>query len=60
MKEMLSKLFNFSRYPHYARKIWWKTIISRQLKKMGVQLGDYVQIQGGSPIVSMEPSSLSI
>jgi acetyltransferase-like isoleucine patch superfamily enzyme len=56
MMDTLSKLLNFSLYPNYARKIWWKIITTRQLTKMGVQIGDNVQIQG-QPIVSMQPHS---
>ena len=53
---MLSKVLNFKYHPHYARKIWWKSITFRQFKKTGVQLGENVQILGRH-LVSVEPDS---
>ena len=53
---MLYKLLVVTNYPHYARMIWWNTVVKIRLERLGVQLGEDVQLIG-IPVVSMADDS---
>ena len=53
---MLNKLFAFNRYPEFIRLAWWRFVVPKLVRRLGVKFGGGGSFMG-MPIISMKPSS---
>lgn len=52
MNAGIKKVLSFSRYPEFLRLAWWRIVVPRQIRNLGVVLGKNITFFG-SPIISM-------
>lgn len=54
--QRLSKLLSIKYYPQYLRELWWRCVLPKRIKRLGVSAGPSVRFYG-MPIISLADES---